>query len=40
MQIMMNLWVSNSPSFAGEIDDSNFPVRAEYDWVRFYRPAN
>jgi len=40
MQIMMNLWVSNSPSFAGEIDDSNFPVRSEYEWVRFYRPVN
>jgi len=40
MQIMMNLWVSNAPSFAGEVDDSNFPVRSEYDWVRFYRPAN
>lgn len=39
MQIMMNLWVSDSPSFAGEIDDSNFPVRSEYDWVRFYRPV-
>ena len=40
MQIMMNLWVSDSPSFAGEIDDSNFPVRSEYEWVRFYRPVN
>ena len=40
MQIMMNLWVSNAPSFAGEVDDSNFPVSSEYDWVRFYRPAN
>jgi beta-glucanase (GH16 family)/PKD repeat protein len=39
MQIMMNLWVSDSPSFAGEVDDSNFPVRSEYDWVRFYRPV-
>jgi len=38
MQIMMNLWVSSAPSFAGEIDDSNFPVRSEYDWVRFYEP--
>jgi beta-glucanase (GH16 family) len=40
MQIMMNLWVSNAPSFAGEVDDSNFPVRSEYEWVRFYRPVN
>jgi len=40
MQIMMNLWVSNAPSFAGEVDDSNFPVRSEYDWVKLYRPAN
>ncbi|MES3628933.1 MAG: family 16 glycosylhydrolase [Longimonas sp.] len=40
MQIMMNLWVSDSPSFAGEIDDSDFPVRSEYEWVRFYRPIN
>jgi len=38
MQIMMNLWVSSAPSFAGEVDDSNFPVRSEYDWVRFYEP--
>jgi len=38
MQIMMNLWVSSAPSFAGEIDDSDFPVRSEYDWVRFYEP--
>jgi len=34
----MNLWVSSAPSFAGEIDDSDFPVRSEYDWVRFYEP--
>jgi len=40
MQIMMNLWVSDAPSFAGEVDDSNFPVDSEYDWVRFYRPTN
>ena len=40
MQIMMNLWVSSAPSFAGEVDDSNFPVQSEYDWVRFYRPVN
>ena len=40
MQIMMNLWVSNAPTFAGPIDDSNFPVQSEYDWVRFYRPTN
>jgi len=40
MQIMMNLWVSNAPSFAGDVDDSNFPVRSEYDWVKLYRPAN
>ena len=40
MQIMMNLWVSNAPSFAGEIDDSNFPVQSEYDWVKLYRPTN
>ncbi len=40
MQIMMNLWVSDAPSFAGEVDDSNFPVRSEYDWVRFYQPVN
>lgn len=40
MQIMMNLWVSDAPSFAGPIDDSNFPVQSEYDWVRFYRPTN
>jgi len=40
MQIMMNLWVSSAPSFAGEIDDSNFPVQSEYDWVRFYQPVN
>ena len=40
MQIMMNLWVSSAESFAGEIDDSSFPVRSEYDWVRFYRPVN
>ena len=40
MQIMMNLWVSDAPSFAGEIDDSNFPVQSEYDWVRFYKPVN
>jgi beta-glucanase (GH16 family) len=40
MQIMMNLWVSSASSFAGEIDDSNFPVQSEYDWVRFYRPVN
>jgi len=40
MQIMTNLWVSNAPSFAGEVDDSNFPVRSEYDWVKLYRPAN
>ena len=39
MQIMMNLWVSDSPSFAGEVDDSNFPVQSEYEWVRFYRPV-
>ena len=40
MQIMMNLWVSDSPGFAGEVDDSNFPVRSEYEWVRFYEPIN
>ena len=40
MQIMMNLWVSDAPSFAGEIDDSDFPVQSEYDWVRFYEPVN
>jgi beta-glucanase (GH16 family) len=40
MQIMMNLWVSSAPSFAGEVDDSNFPVDSEYDWVRFYEPSN
>ncbi len=40
MQIMMNLWVSSAESFAGEIDDSSFPVQSEYDWVRFYRPVN
>ena len=40
MQIMMNLWLSDAPSFAGEIDDSDFPVQSEYDWVRFYEPVN
>ena len=40
MQIMMNLWVSDAPSFAGEVDDSNFPVQSEYDWVRLYQPLN
>ena len=39
MQIMMNLWVSSAESFAGPIDDSNFPVQSEYDWVRLYRPT-
>ena len=39
-QIMMNIWASTAESWAGPIDDSAFPVHAEYDYVRFYQRAD
>ncbi len=36
-QIMMNLWYSESVSWAGAPDDASLPTSAEYDYVRFYQ---
>jgi len=37
MQIMMNLWYSESVGWAGAPDDASLPTSAEYDYVRFYQ---
>ncbi|MBN1844218.1 MAG: family 16 glycosylhydrolase [Sedimentisphaerales bacterium] len=36
-KIMMNIWISSSVSWAGPFDPAVLPVRAEYDYVRYYR---
>jgi len=37
MQVMMNLWYSESVDWAGPRDDSQLPAYAYYDYVRIYR---
>ena len=36
-QIMMNVWISEMSSWAGEFDESAVPAYAEYDYVKYYR---
>jgi beta-glucanase (GH16 family) len=35
-KIMMNLWISDSPSWAGVWTDSILPVQSEYEYVKYY----
>ena len=35
-QLMMNVWTSTDEGWAGRVDRSALPARAEYDWVRVY----
>ncbi|MDZ7372841.1 MAG: family 16 glycosylhydrolase [candidate division KSB1 bacterium] len=37
MQVMMNLWYSESVAWAGPRDDSNLPAQALYDHVQIFR---
>ena len=36
MRILMNLWAADSPSWVGDWDPTVLPVRASYDYVRYY----
>jgi beta-glucanase (GH16 family) len=35
-KIYMNLWISDNSDWVGEIDNSNLPVHAEFDYVKYY----
>ncbi|WP_437728326.1 family 16 glycosylhydrolase [Sorangium sp. So ce861] len=35
--ILLTIWASGSPGWAGPVDSSTAPTRAEYDWLRVYR---
>lgn len=36
-KLMMNLWVSEAPEWAGAMDGSTAPSESVYDWVKLYR---
>jgi hypothetical protein len=37
-KIMMNLWVFGSPALGGGSPADNvYPIRAQYDWFRYYK---
>ena len=41
LKLALNCWPSTAESWAGALDDSALPARAEYDWIRVYeRSAN
>lgn len=35
--ILLTIWASGSPDWAGPVNSSTAPTRAEYDWLRVYR---
>ncbi|WP_434042964.1 MULTISPECIES: family 16 glycosylhydrolase [Sorangium] len=35
--ILLTIWASGAPDWAGPVDSSTAPTRAEYDWLRVYR---
>jgi endo-1,3-1,4-beta-glycanase ExoK len=36
-KIMMNIWINDSPNWAGAFDPSALPAYAEYDYIKYYR---
>jgi len=37
MNVIMNIWLSESISWAGEIDENSLPTKVYYDYVKIYR---
>jgi endo-1,3-1,4-beta-glycanase ExoK len=35
--ILLTIWASNAPGWAGPIDANTAPTSADYDWIRVYR---
>ncbi len=35
-RIYLNLWISDNEDWVGKVDDSNLPVHAEFDYVKYF----